>query len=454
MATHVNFVQETSVTTGTGDVTLVAKTGFARFSILSAGVTVEYSIDNGNQWETGLGTVRAGNTLERTTIYATYDGSTYDDTSPTAITLSGSSTVYGTNTAQNIDDPIVDSLTVADNGDVTLGGTGKLILPQVNDAVNPVVETGGAGSGTGIYSSSPTRVTIGTAGLAKWQIDTFFLGNAASSAWMRNVTTAATTPSTGPASNDIDTGDGSAGSDQLSHIAGGVEGIRITEVSSVITVNVYGDLVLPKASGNGIKVDTTTPTFGWADLLGDQFSKNTGATKPVLIAYNGAVQAWQFSNDDEAYLTYHIPHDYVPGTDIHLHIHWSQTSASVTGGTIDFKYFAIYSKGHNQAAGSAFTATPITATFSSIDINDGGAGLSRYQQHFTEVIISGASATSALFDRDDFEPDGVIELTLEMDANNLTDSVTVLDPFIHFADIHYQTTAIIGTKDKAPDFYA
>ena len=215
-------------------------------------------------------------------------------------------------------------------------------------------------------------------------------------------------------------------------------------------------LVFDKAAGQGIKVDTSTgnATFGWADLLGDQFSRNTGATKATLTPYNGAIDAWQFADGDEAYLTYHIPHDYVIGTDIHLHIHWSQTSSTATGGTIGFKYFAIYAKGHNQVVGSAFTSTPITASFSSIDINDGGSGLNQYQHHLTEVIISGASATSALFDRDDLEPDGVIELTFEMDTNSLTNSVTVLDPFIHYVDIHYQTTSLIGTKDKVPDFYA
>lgn len=213
-----------------------------------------------------------------------------------------------------------------------------------------------------------------------------------------------------------------------------------------------GFVVFKKASGNGIKIDQATPTFGFADLLGDQFAKNTGGTKPTLTTYNGAVDAWQFTNGKEAFLTYHIPHDYVLGTDIHLHVHWSQNAAGATGGTIDFKYFAIYAKGHNQASGSTFTSTPITAIFSSIDINDGGSGLNQYQQHLTEVTISGASATAALFDRDDLEPDGVIELTLEMDSDNLTG--TASSPFIHFADIHYQTTGLIGTKAKAPDFYA
>ena len=227
-----------------------------------------------------------------------------------------------------------------------------------------------------------------------------------------------------------------------------------TEISATGDILPKGSafLVFEKASGNGIKVDQTTPTFGFADLLGDQFSKNTGGTKPTLVVYNGDVDAWQFSNGDEAFMSYHIPHDYVLGTDIFLHIHWSQNAAGATGGTIDFKYFAIYAKGHNQASGSTFTSTPITDTFTSININDGGSGLNQYQQHFTEVIISGASATAALFDRDDFEPDGVIELTLEMDADNLTG--TPSSPFIHYVDIHYQTTGLIGTKAKAPDFYA
>ena len=213
-------------------------------------------------------------------------------------------------------------------------------------------------------------------------------------------------------------------------------------------------LVMDKASGNGIKIDTSSgnATFGFADIIGDQFSRNTGATKPTLATYNGVVRAWQFGNGDEANISYHIPHDYVLGTDIHLHIHWSQTSATNTGGDIDFRYTAIYAKGHNQASGSTFTATPKTALFTSIAL--AGAGSNQFQHHLTEITISAATATAALFDSDDFEPDGVIELTFEMDANNLTDSVTVLDPFIHFVDIHYQSNSIIGTKSRTPDFYA
>ena len=212
-------------------------------------------------------------------------------------------------------------------------------------------------------------------------------------------------------------------------------------------VYLIGDtnIVFQKASGKGIKVDTTTPTFGWRDLLGETTTRSTGANKPSFEAYNGEINQYRFAAGKHEHYDFHIPHDYVIGTDIHLHIHWSQISTTNTGGTVNFKYSAVYAKGHNQAA---FTGTPITDTFTSAD-----AGTTRYQQHITETIISGASATSALFDRDDLEPDGLILLTLEMDANNLTDGVSVTDPFIHYVDVHYQSTNI-STKDKVPDFYA
>ena len=203
--------------------------------------------------------------------------------------------------------------------------------------------------------------------------------------------------------------------------------------------------ILDKASGNGIKVDTATPTFGFADLLGDQFSKNTGATKPTLAAYNGVVQAWKFSAGDEAYITYHIPHDYVLGTDIFLHIHWSHIGTFVTGGTLTFKATSVYAKGHNQAA----FAAPVSGTFA------GTASTTQYQHILTEVQYSASSPSGLQVDTDLLEPDGVIELTFEVDANNLTVSEgAVPDPFIHYVDVHYQTTGLIGTKAKAPDFYA
>jgi hypothetical protein len=67
-------VKETSTSTGTGNFTLAgAATGFRAFSsVCLAGDTVFYVIDSdsGSEWETGLGTYSATDTLTRTTVHA------------------------------------------------------------------------------------------------------------------------------------------------------------------------------------------------------------------------------------------------------------------------------------------------------------------------------------------------------------------------------------------------
>lgn len=85
-----NGVYETTTTGGTGTVTLSAVTGRPRFADAGVGALVPYAIKDGTNWEWGIGKVGASNTLARTKITATLVAGTYDNTSPTAITLSGS----------------------------------------------------------------------------------------------------------------------------------------------------------------------------------------------------------------------------------------------------------------------------------------------------------------------------------------------------------------------------
>lgn len=71
-------VKETSTTTGTGNFTLAgAVLGFRTFgSVLSTNDTCYYCIalQGGSEWETGIGTYSATNTLTRTTILASSNG--------------------------------------------------------------------------------------------------------------------------------------------------------------------------------------------------------------------------------------------------------------------------------------------------------------------------------------------------------------------------------------------
>ena len=205
-------------------------------------------------------------------------------------------------------------------------------------------------------------------------------------------------------------------------------------------------LIFDKASGNGIKVDTATPTFGFADLLGEVFARNTGANKPTRATWKGGTRGFQFGVNDEEEFEFHIPHDYVKGTDIFLHLHWGHNVTTVTGGTVTFDYDATYAKGHNQGVfGANAVGTVVSGTVTS----------SQYSHDLSEgqFSISGASATQ--IDTDDLEPDGVIKITIGVSANDITVSGGgVPDPFIHYVDIHYNTTSIIGTKSRTPDFYA
>ena len=208
--------------------------------------------------------------------------------------------------------------------------------------------------------------------------------------------------------------------------------------------NVFTDgLILAKTSGIGIKVDTTTPTFGWADLQGN-ITNSKGSTKPSEATYRGGVTEFQFSAGDDAEIEYHIPHDHVPGSDILLHVHWSHIGALVTGGTLTFTAESMYAKGHNQAPFSA----PVTGTFI------GTASTTQYQHIISETQYSASAPSGLQIDTDDLEPDGVILMRLEMTTNNITVSGgAVPNPFIHHIDVHYQTTGLIGTKQKAPEFY-
>jgi len=96
------------------------------------------------------------------------------------------------------------------------------------------------------------------------------------------------------------------------------------------TLNLNAMVILPKTSGMGIKVDSATPTFPWRDIIGN-ITNAGGANKPARTTYNGGVDQFLFAAGDESVLEFHIPHDYAPGTDIHLHVHLSHISTLVTG---------------------------------------------------------------------------------------------------------------------------
>lgn len=217
---------------------------------------------------------------------------------------------------------------------------------------------------------------------------------------------------------------------------------NITTTGVVTATN----LILSKVSGNGIKVDVSAPTFGWRDLLGDVSIKTIGANDPDYSNYAATgIYRYQFKNNvvTEIFNDFHIPHDYVPGTEVYVHIHWSQTTIDTGGaaaapGNAKWYFDVNYSKGHDRGA---FPAGVVT-----VSVVQTASGTIR-KHMIAEVQLS----TSGQIGGQDLEPDGIVTVRTYRDA---ADGADTLDqrPWVHHVDIHYQSTNI-ATKDKVPDFY-
>jgi hypothetical protein len=217
----------------------------------------------------------------------------------------------------------------------------------------------------------------------------------------------------------------------------GVAELAIESTNVLIPTN---HLVLAKTSGVGIKVDAAgTPTFGWRDIIGQVVARGSPAVDPAFNIFRTPIRAYQFTVNDEVYIAYHLPHDYVPGTDLHLHAHWAHASATVTSGSVTWTFESTYAKGHNQAAFIAPLTTTAVQT----------ASTTQYQHMVAETAISSTGGSATLIDNALFEPDGIIMVRVRLTANTMNGTP---EPFMFTCDLHYQSTNI-GTKQKAPVFY-
>lgn len=65
--------------------------------------------------------------------------------------------------------------------------------------------------------------------------------------------------------------------------------------------------------------------LAWKDITSELFARTSGSAAPSLSLFRGMLYAWQFSptTTQSLYATFHVPHDYAPGTPIRLHVHWS-----------------------------------------------------------------------------------------------------------------------------------
>jgi len=202
-------------------------------------------------------------------------------------------------------------------------------------------------------------------------------------------------------------------------------------------------------------------TFGWRDLLGQIETRPSAgggpSAVPDFVAYRGVIYQYMFGTNapdnhlHEAFVNFHIPHDYVPGTDLFIHAHWSQNVVDTGGaagvpGAARWYFDLSYADGNGTPGGAA---DPFPATIN-VSVTQQGS-TTQYGHMIAEVQFTSNGGGVAAFDRNTIRPDGVILCRVYRIPAFGGDTLNQA-AFLHFVDIHYQSTNV-GTVNKVPNFY-
>lgn len=224
--------------------------------------------------------------------------------------------------------------------------------------------------------------------------------------------------------------------DERNQVSKALNGIdtRIDGVDTRIDGLFVGDIYRDVTSGEGEKIGPDpTGDFGWRDITGAVEVRGVGSNDPSWSQIgSGPFYGYKFAVGDECWMCFHIPHDIVPSSDIHLHTHYLTDGTNTN--SVKWQYVYTYAKGFDQENFSA-TGTTITS-----ETTPPGSA-------YRHMVSETAAITIATLT----EPDGLIYVHISRITNggtNNTDGVFMLT-----SDVHYQSTGL-ATKGKAPNFYA
>lgn len=172
---------------------------------------------------------------------------------------------------------------------------------------------------------------------------------------------------------------------------------------------------------------------GWRDLVMPFSSaRGRGTSEPVWSDIGNGLYAMLFTAGDQLFTSFHVDHDYAPGSKAYPHIHWFSSSPILTGQTVTWRFLYQIAKGHSQGES-------LTATAQTIDIGFTAA----------KDYIAGEHIVSECSDLDAFlliEPDTIILVGVELLSENLTGDI-----FGVMSDIHFLSDREV-TLNKAPNF--
>jgi hypothetical protein len=159
----------------------------------------------------------------------------------------------------------------------------------------------------------------------------------------------------------------------------------------------------------------------------------TGSPAPALKTFRGGLKAAAFagtgSTDEVMFGNVHILHNYVAGTVVSFHIHWSHINASPTGNVVWQIEYSI-------AKGYGVEAFPATTTITLVQ-----AAGTQYFHH----IIEGSNITNS-----SIEPDSLVLMRIFRNASHASDTFAD-DAFFLRCDMHVSVDNR-PTNEKARPF--
>jgi hypothetical protein len=192
-----------------------------------------------------------------------------------------------------------------------------------------------------------------------------------------------------------------------------------------------------------VTTGTTAPTKreGYEDLKPTGGLLPSGQAKPSQPNRIGTHELYEFSGTVNERLTniYHLPHDFVEGTDMFFHVHHLPTSETPTG-TVRWRFHYQYAQGYQNGS---FSDTDLTQD---VELDLGAISAVQYGHIINEGVAVNDATVGAVL-----RTDGIFIVTIERLAS--VDTNTQPQIFLEL-DLHYKSdkTATVNRNDTGSGF--
>lgn len=195
-------------------------------------------------------------------------------------------------------------------------------------------------------------------------------------------------------------------------------------------------LTFNELDGNFNEIQRRTGS-GWNDLVQEVIVKS-GTNAPTIDVLRNGIQAYSFPPDSmaECYANFHIRHDYIAGTMVYPHVHWSMNT--VNTGTVRWGVEYTLARRHDSTGTTHFGPTSTLYISVAVDADHKWG-------HMVSESLEGDGIPGT-----DLQEDAMILCRFFRDAEHPSD--TFPDPvFLLSVDIHYECDTLC-TPLRFPPF--